>query len=310
MLTFLVVVLVSNAMIGVTSPLVARGLAPCTATRLIGVAAFVTTLASGFVLCIVCFDFVTQIPTIARVGRWSAGSFNSDDPVPVACGLACCLVLLAVVVLVIRRSAALAGDLWSSAAACRRFPPFTGQLVVVDDPEPDAYALPGWRGGHIVVTSGMLGVLDADEQQVLLAHEASHLRHRHHAYVALATLAAAANPLCRAVPAVVRTSAERWADEDAAQATGDRRLAARAVARAGLESAKAKRAHRGTLALGMSDSQVAQRAKALMAPPAPTRPLSLAVAAALVLVTMVGAFGAALTTEHRFERAHASYLQQ
>ncbi len=310
MFTFLVVVVVCNAMIGVTSPLVARGLAPSTATRLIGIAAFVTTLASGFVLCIICFDFVTQIPAVARAGQWSGGSFNSDDPVPVAWGLVCCLALLAAIVLVIRRSVALVGDVWSSAAACRRFPPCTGQLVVVDDPQPDAYALPGWRGGRIVVTSGMLAVLDADEQRVLLAHEASHLRHRHHAYVALGMLAAAANPLCRPVPAVLRTSAERWADEDAALATGSRRLAARAVARAGLESAKAQRARPRALTLAMGHSQVAQRAEALMSPPAPTRPLSLVIAAVLVLVTVVCAIGAARTTEHRFEQAHATFTQR
>ncbi|WP_405072198.1 hypothetical protein OG558_22650 [Kribbella sp. NBC_01510] len=100
----------------------------------------------------------------------------------------------------------------------------------------------------------MLAALDGDERRVLLAHEAAHLNHRHHLYVhlverepspdrsiALSELAAAVNPLLAAVPSVVRTSVERWADEDAAVAVGDREITARAVAKAGLATATATR---------------------------------------------------------------------
>ncbi len=66
------------------------------------------------------------------------------------------------------------------------------------------------------MTQSMLAVLDADERRVLLAHEASQLRHRHHLYVALTELAAAGNPLLRGAPTLLRQTVERWADEDAA----------------------------------------------------------------------------------------------
>ncbi len=72
------------------------------------------------------------------------------------------------------------------------------------------------------------------ERRVLLAHEAAHLRHHHHVYLQLVELSAAANPLLRPLASSVRIGVERWADEDAAAAVGDRTLTARALARASL----------------------------------------------------------------------------
>jgi len=43
----------------------------------------------------------------------------------------------------------------------------------------------------------MLRARPPDERRVLLAHEDSHLRHRHHLFTQLADLAATANPLLR-----------------------------------------------------------------------------------------------------------------
>jgi Zn-dependent protease with chaperone function len=103
----------------------------------------------------------------------------------------------------------------------------------VPDDIPGAYALPGFTG-RIVVSTAMLHALPADERAVLLAHEAAHLTHRHHAYLLTAELAAAANPLVRPSLGAVRRAVERWADEAAAAEVGDRDLAARALARAGL----------------------------------------------------------------------------
>jgi hypothetical protein len=80
----------------------------------------------------------------------------------------------------------------------------------------------------------MLDALDARERQALLAHERAHLVCAHHVFVALAALAAATNPLLRPVAAAVVYCTERWADEHAATAVGDRRTVAHTIGKAAL----------------------------------------------------------------------------
>ncbi|WP_079051066.1 M56 family metallopeptidase [Streptomyces sp. NRRL F-5122] len=118
--------------------------------------------------------------------------------------------------------------------------PDAGGLCVVDDPCPDAYALPGGlRGrGRIVVTTGMLRALDGAEREVLLAHERAHLAGRHHLFLATALLAGQCHPALAAVVHPVSFAAERAADEVAARTAGNRTLAAHAVGRAALAAAR------------------------------------------------------------------------
>jgi beta-lactamase regulating signal transducer with metallopeptidase domain len=157
----------------------------------------------------------------------------------------------------------------------------------------------------------MLRALPADERRVLLAHEAAHLRHHHHLYVQLAELGAAANPLLRPLASAVRAGTERWADEDAADDVGDRTLAARALARAGLARALASpgrcSAPRATLA-GV-DAGVAHRALALLAPPPRRRRWLASAVAAVVLIPLAASAITALDTEDRFDLAQAAYLE-
>lgn len=114
-------------------------------------------------------------------------------------------------------------------------PAEAGDLAVLPDSSPYAYALPG-SPGRVVVSTGMLDGLAEDEREALLAHERAHLRHRHHRYLLTTQLAACVNPFLRPLQYAVAYSAERWADEESAQTVGDRRLTARAVARAALVS--------------------------------------------------------------------------
>ncbi|MER7750548.1 M56 family metallopeptidase [Kitasatospora sp. NPDC097643] len=111
----------------------------------------------------------------------------------------------------------------------------SGDLAVLPDRNPYAYALPG-SPGRVVVSTGMLAGLAEDEREALLAHERAHLLHRHHRYLLTTQLAACVNPFLRPLQEAVAFSAERWADEESAQAVGDRRITARAVARAALVS--------------------------------------------------------------------------
>jgi beta-lactamase regulating signal transducer with metallopeptidase domain len=114
---------------------------------------------------------------------------------------------------------------------------------------------------------------------VLLAHEASHLRHRHHLYLHLIWLAGAANPLVRPIGALVASAVERWADEDAADEVGDRRLAAHGLGRAALAAAEH---HRLPGALAAAEHDVSGRVRALLrpAPAGGSAPVLIAVVAA------------------------------
>lgn len=302
-------VLVANIAFGLASPHLARGLSPQAAARLISPVAFLTTLASGFVLSVLCFDFLAQVPAVAAAEAWSIKSLNVNTHVPLGIGILALVGLMAAAIRAMARVAHVAGELWSGEATNRRLSPVHGNLVVVQDQQPDAYASPGLRGGRVVVTSAMLSALDDDEARVLLAHEASHLRHHHHLYIALAHLAAV-NPLMGGVPRVVRLAVERWADEDAACSTGDRRLTARAVARAGLITLQSPRPARPDVALAVADSAVAQRTRALLAPAIRTRPALVGCVLAVVLLTAVASIGVEHQTEHRFEQARAAYLQR
>ncbi|MDQ0777183.1 Zn-dependent protease with chaperone function [Streptomyces aurantiacus] len=144
--------------------------------------------------------------------------------------------------------------------------PAAGDLCVVDSPEPDAYALPG-RPHRIVVTTAMLRSLGPDEREALFAHERAHNQGGHHYFLAAAELAAHCHPALRPVRAAIRLAAERAADEAAATAMGDRRLLARAIARAALAS-QAARSTRPDFAPAATAGPVPRRVAALLAAPA------------------------------------------
>ncbi|MFE1342769.1 M48 family metalloprotease [Streptomyces sp. NPDC058733] len=147
--------------------------------------------------------------------------------------------------------------------------PSAGDLCVVDSPRPDAYALPG-RPPRIVVTTAMLRSLDAREREALFAHERAHNAGGHHYFLAAAELAAHCHPALRPVRDAVRLAAERAADEAAATAVGDRRLTARAIARAALAAHEADTA-RPAMTPAATTGPVPQRVAALLSPAARPR---------------------------------------
>ncbi|MER5946248.1 M56 family metallopeptidase [Streptomyces sp. NPDC001904] len=166
--------------------------------------------------------------------------------------------------------------------------PEAGGLCVVDDPHPDAFALPGGPGGadRIVVTSGMLRALGPVEREALLAHERAHLAARHHLFASVAQLAGWCHPALAATADQVSFAAERAADEAAARRCGDRAVTARAVGRAALAASGAPRAS-VALAPGASTGPVPARVKALLAP-APVRRLAPALLAMTLLCAAAG----------------------
>jgi Zn-dependent protease with chaperone function len=164
----------------------------------------------------------------------------------------------------------------------------------------EAYALPG-RPGRIVVSGSLLARLDSRGRSALFAHEEAHLRGRHHLFVTVTLLAAAANPLLLPVYRAVQYTVERWADERAAAVTGDRRLVARTIGQVAL-LARPRRA--AGLALGIVATParrisvawagpVPRRVAALLSAPPRRRTLLLAACAAIVVLTGGAALEAA-----------------
>jgi len=285
-----------------------RRLPPSVSVPLLTLAALATAVATGFVLAVAAFDAMAMLGPVAALGHWSVASVRPGGTVSIMLDVAAGLIVGVLLAAAVRRATRIGVDLGHAVATCRRLGPDAGGLVVLRDDEPDAFALPGVRG-RVVVSTGMLRMLPPDERRVLLAHERAHLAHGHQVYVQLAGLAAAANPLLRPLAREVERGVERWADEVAAAEVGDRRLAARALARAGLARAKSPVDSRPGLALHAAAERggVGARAMALLQPPPRRRRWP---AAALIVVTLVAIGGAALTgstTEDRFERAQADY---
>src|SRR6185436_547302 len=140
------------------------------------------------------------------------------------------------------------------------------ELAIVTSVEPFAYSLPG-KPGQVVISTAMLRSLDAEERRVLIAHEQSHLRRRHHRYVRLTELAVAAMPFLTPLNGRLRFALERWADEDAALEVGDRATVASAIARAALASQSSPR-----LGLAIADAGVVERVQVMLAGPARRSP--------------------------------------
>ncbi|MGW3354443.1 M56 family metallopeptidase [Streptomyces bungoensis] len=247
-------------------------------------------------LAILAFTAVAQVPLVAAQGPWSVRVLAAEDPVNRDVAAVCAgAVLVGAVSLTVaswRRGRALV-DAWRE---CRHIVA-GGDLAVVDDPMPTAFAVLGMPG-RVVVSSGMLRLLDGPERQALLAHERAHLRYRHHVFSLVLHLAAVVNPLLRPLERTGAFAVERWADEAAGVVVGDRRVVARAIARAALASSRFRQA-----ALAATGGPVPQRVQALLAPPLRSPTGVTAAFAALMVACCASLAVTAHDTERLFEAA-------
>lgn len=236
----------------------AEALPPRPAAWLLAATSMGLALCSAAALGLLAAAGALRLPFVAALGHLVTpfDAVPGAVAVPAACASTVLLALcgLALIRTVRRRT----GEL---RAARRGLAPSTAELAVVCDPGPYAYALPG-RPGRIVVTTGMLRALDPAEREVLFAHERAHLRARHHLFLAAAELAAQLHPALRPLRAPLEYALERWADEAAARAVGDRRLAARAIGRAALAGRTAAPHPRAVL--GAATGPVPRRVAALL----------------------------------------------
>lgn len=97
------------------------------------------------------------------------------------------------------------------------------EVLLLPTPEPLAMA----AGGRVVISRGLVEELSEEQLAVVVAHEAAHLRHRHHRWFLLAQAVRGAlgwlAPVRHSLEAL-ELALERWADEAAAP-TPERRRA-------------------------------------------------------------------------------------
>ncbi|MFF2848739.1 M48 family metalloprotease [Streptomyces sp. NPDC058001] len=263
------------------SPLVGRRVAPALAARVLTTAAVLSSAATVWVLFLLIATLVGEAPPVAADAL--ADGRHLPEPVPEAVALAA----MAGLGVIVHRLCRVARAERATRRMLRRLgeghPPDT-ELIVADSEVPRAFAVPG-SPGRILVTAAMFSALAPAERRVLLAHERAHLTHRHASLATAVAVAAAANPLLTPVRTTVTYLLERWADEEAAGAVGDRATAARALARAALVAHRS----RPGCALAFSDHAVTRRLAALRATPPPhLRVIGLAVLA-LGILPAIGA---------------------
>lgn len=237
---------------GLTPSLIWRRVWPPLAVRVLSILAVVAALSVLWAVLVPVLSLVLEMSGESGRPSWCRSLVSSHDVVPPLVGAAALAALVAMIYSALR-----AESRWRSAVRKGR-PDHRDPIAVVPSSDIVAYSVPG-EPGQVVVSAGMLELLDADEREVMLAHERSHLRRHHHRYLRAGNLAAGVVPLLRPLFGQLRFATERWADEDAAAAVGDRRLVARAIARAALAGSSEP-----SMQMALSNTGVAARVRSLL----------------------------------------------
>lgn len=237
-----------------------RRLHPRAGARLLLAAGIVLALSSTVSLALLMVVGTAQLPGNPLPDGWSDPEVRAAVPCDEVAGKLAIPALLAVGTANCRTVLRHRRVRREAEKALRGLPHLP--VAVLPDETSYAYALPG-RRGRVVVSTAMLGSLDTREREALLAHERSHLVRNHHRFLLFARLAAQANPFLRPLQRAVAFAAERWADEEAAETVGDRRLVARTVGKAALLAAPAPAP---TVAGFAAPGPVPRRVEALLAP--------------------------------------------
>ena len=247
-----------------------RRLPPVLAARLVMVTLIVVVTAAIPTLWIVSLGYLAHVPFLDVGLSWCAKVFGIHQRIPAWIGVPS-LVLTVVgagrVVRVVRTFRRLRHDQ-------------PGPVEIVGHVKPFAFALPG-RGGHVVLSSGLVDLLTDAERAVVLAHEVAHTRHRHDRYLLVGQIATAAVPVLRPLTSRVQFSLERWADEAAAHECGDRRFVAQTLGKVALHDISPSRT------LSFAGLGVTARVAALLTPPT-ADPTSSMLAALWVSIATTG----------------------
>jgi Peptidase family M48 len=289
--------LAAAACFGPAASVAARRLPPRHATWAISVGAVASALSAVVVLGMVGVAVVGQLPPLAHEGRWSGAVLRHRELTEPGVGAIATAAVLSMAVSCLiaagRQFRAL-----RAAQRATRAPASAGALVLLPGGPANALAVPG-RPARIAIGESLFHALTAPERRVLIAHERAHLTHGHHWHRAAVFLAAAANPLLLPLRDEIVQATERWADEEAATAVGDRRQVAETLARVALISRRPVVATPPAAAA----HAVPYRVAALLARPAPARPL---LTAAILAAPVAAALTAAIVwknTEQLFDIA-------
>ena len=155
--------LMAAAMLGIMLTTTHRWMPPVQAARAVAVTLGVIVAAAIPTAWIVAVGYVSHLAFLGGRLEWCANAVGIHDPVPVWIGLPT-LLLSFVGVGRARRVA-------------RRYRLLrqheTGGVEIAAHSQPFAFTLPG-RGGQVVVSTGLLSMLDDAERDVVLAHESAH----------------------------------------------------------------------------------------------------------------------------------------
>lgn len=294
LLTLVVIAAAGSAIVPPLARWAQATMTPSTAVVLTTAASLAAAFGLGISLTALAIASLAGWGPIAREGHISTAMLRSLVEVPYWVGAAAALLVAALLTRAVGRTAVMLMAFWRSTQVCRNLAG-ADPVVFTDDADiGTAAGLPG----RIIVGRRLFDELDDADQRVVIAHEHSHLRHRHHLYVQGVELAAAANPLLARVPAVVRLGVERWADEDAATTRGvaGRNAAARALARVAIARQRLHAAPASPALLSAAPGarlavaalQVSTRVRALLEP-APRFRLSRTALIAAVAATALAA---------------------
>lgn len=276
--------LFASLLAGCVMPAISRLLPPAQATWALTVGAVILALSTAVSLGLLAVTVLGQQPELAALGHWTGPVLRERDPVatPIAAAaLAAIPVLTLLFARSLLRSVRSIADAFRTASSTPRV-----GLVITDQPELAAFAVPGWPG-RIVISRSLLEMLRPAQRRSIIAHESSHLRHHHYVHLALISAAAAVNPLLRRLVPAADLASERWADEDAARDVGDRRLVAETLATTALR-AGARRSS-PAYALAAAEGQLPARVAALLDKPVRSRPYTLLIVTAIVTASGLGA---------------------
>ncbi len=256
-----------------------RRLPPAVAARTVTIT--LAAVAAGAVptMWIVSLGYVAHLPLLGGRLDWCAKAFGVHEQIPSWIGGAALMLSIAGIVR--------ARSVFRSYRRLRYDHP--GSVEITDHEQPFAFTLPG-RGGQVVLSTGLVDMLDDAEQEVVLAHEQAHAHHRHDRYLLTAQLAAAVMPLLRPLAGRLQFSLERWADETAVAHCGDRGLVARTLGKVALRSVTPAGA------MSFAGLGVPARVAALLSPP--MTPLRSGTHAALWGAIMVTGVLAAFQIHH------------
>jgi Peptidase family M48 len=245
-----------------------RRLPPPVAARSMTVSLVVVAAAALPSIWLLGLSFLAHLPFVGAGFEWCAKAVGMHDDIPWIVGAPA----VAMMMLGTPRAVRVLFLDWR----LRIHTP--GPVEYVDTPEPYAVTVPG-RGGRIVISTGLLNIVDDAELDAVIAHEHTHAHYRHDRYLLIARTISAAIPFVKPFTERLRFALERWADEHAARRCGDRRTIAAALAKVALAQPMAP------TMLGFGNLGVTARVEALIAAPPPR----LNPAISFVLWTSIGA---------------------